>query len=84
MPTALNARVGRTRPVSNVAPIEPPLADGERTTQRRRPADRGSIIVIKSWWSAALTRVDRLGRVAPRSAADPGPTAVSGLAESAR
>ena len=48
MPSALNARVGRTRPVPSVTPIEPPPADGERTTQRRRPADRGSIIAVKS------------------------------------
>jgi hypothetical protein len=54
MPNTLNARIGRSTPSpAKLCAMQTPEAEDERITLRRRPADRGSFIAIKSLCSAA-------------------------------
>ena len=79
MPNALNARIGRIRPSPVFAYLsEIPEAETERTTARRRPADRGSLDAVQSVIKRCIARVFARTRgtatdqtTLPRSAADP-------------
>ncbi|HZA94700.1 MAG TPA: hypothetical protein VE421_01085 [Burkholderiaceae bacterium] len=61
MPNTLNARIGRSTPSpANLYAIETPQAEDERITLRRRPADRGSLVAIKSLCRAAYRVIFRV------------------------
>jgi len=60
MPNALNARIGRIRPVPLfVCARDTPDAENERIAPRRRPADRGSLDAVRSVVKRCISRVFR-------------------------
>jgi len=61
MPNTLNARIGRTTPSpAKLCAIETSEAEDERITLRRRPADRGSLVAIKTLCSAVYRVIFRV------------------------
>ena len=55
MPNTLNARIGRTRPSPALLCLaEATHAEGEQSTPRRRPADRGGLDAVKSFCNAVF------------------------------